>query len=41
VAEHICTGLKLMVRTELLGFCKITCTKLEEVKKNVVADCHP
>jgi hypothetical protein len=27
-------------RTELLGFCKITCTKLEDVTKNVVADCH-
>jgi hypothetical protein len=27
-------------RTELLGFCKITCTKLEHVTKNVVADCQ-
>jgi len=37
VAEH---WVEVDGRTELLGFCKITCTELEDVTKNVVADCH-
>ncbi len=40
MAEHICTGFKLMGGLSYLDSAKITCTKLEEVKKNVVADCH-